>query len=242
MLKKILLSLALLCSGSVFAASVTALTADQIELLNNHSGSVNRQLQIGTVIGNTQTAANGAFNLTNGKILVGNVSGVAAAVTPSGDVTVSNAGVTAIGAGKVLESMLVAPATDNVLNVARVARLVWDPSGTASQGTVGSHASGVTIPANAIIRQVWFYTKTSLVSTGNNGTLAVQCNSANDIFSAADIDATSGVAGQIGAGVETGAAAAMLKVSTACNVAFVVAVNAFTAGKMDWFIEYSVAE
>jgi hypothetical protein len=34
----------------------------------------------------------------------------------------------------------------------------------------------------------------------------------------------------------------MLKVSTACDITFVVATNAFTAGKMDWFIEYVVAE
>jgi hypothetical protein len=37
---------------------------------------------------------------------VGNSSGVAAEVTPSGDVTMTNAGVTAIGAGKVTGAML----------------------------------------------------------------------------------------------------------------------------------------
>ena len=40
-------------------------------------------------------------NLANGKIIVGDGSGVAQAVTPSGDVTIDNAGVTAIGADKV---------------------------------------------------------------------------------------------------------------------------------------------
>ncbi len=44
--------------------------------------------------------------LASGKILVGNGSGVAAAVTPSGDVTIDNTGTTAIGAGKVLLAML----------------------------------------------------------------------------------------------------------------------------------------
>jgi hypothetical protein len=39
--------------------------------------------------------------LTSGYILVGNGSNVAAAVTVSGDITISNAGVTAIGANKV---------------------------------------------------------------------------------------------------------------------------------------------
>lgn len=126
--------------------------------------------------------------------------------------------------------------------LARQAKVTWDPSGVAGDRTVAAHASGIVIPANAIIRQVWFYTKTSLVSTGNNGTIAVSCNGANDIFSAADIDASSGVAGQIGAGVQVGTAATMLKVSTACDITFTVAVNAFTAGKMDWFIDYVIAE
>lgn len=49
-------------------------------------------------------------SLANGKIWAGNGSGVAAAVTPSGDVTMSNAGVTAIGATKVTTAMLAAAA------------------------------------------------------------------------------------------------------------------------------------
>ena len=42
-----------------------------------------------------------SFALANGKILVGDAGGAAAAVTPSGDVTIDNAGVAAIGAKKV---------------------------------------------------------------------------------------------------------------------------------------------
>lgn len=207
--------------------------------LNNKMGKVGQDVQLGTLIQNAELLAGPA--MTSGQILVGNSSNVSAAVAPAGDVTISNAGVTAIGAGKVLETMLEAPSAKG-LYVPRVARVTWDPSGVSGDRTVAAHTSGVTIPANAVIRQVWFYTKTSLVSASNNGTIAVSCNSANDIFSAADIDATTGVAGQIGSGVETGTAANMLKVSTACDVTFTVAVNAFTAGKMDWFIEYVVAE
>lgn len=44
--------------------------------------------------------------LADGKIYVGNVSGVGTAVTPSGDVTMTNAGVTVIGATKVTSAML----------------------------------------------------------------------------------------------------------------------------------------
>jgi predicted RecA/RadA family phage recombinase len=44
--------------------------------------------------------------LASGYILVGNASNVAAARAPSGDVTINNSGVTAIGNGKVTETML----------------------------------------------------------------------------------------------------------------------------------------
>ena len=48
----------------------------------------------------------GDLALADAKIIVGNAAGKAAAVTPTGDVTVTNTGVTAIGAGKVTSSML----------------------------------------------------------------------------------------------------------------------------------------
>lgn len=52
-------------------------------------------------------AAGGVSNtLLDGRILVGNAANIATGVTPSGDVTISNAGVTAIGANKVLSSMI----------------------------------------------------------------------------------------------------------------------------------------
>lgn len=44
--------------------------------------------------------------LADGKIYAGNASGIGTAVTPSGDVTMTNAGVTAIGSGKVTNAML----------------------------------------------------------------------------------------------------------------------------------------
>jgi hypothetical protein len=44
--------------------------------------------------------------LASGKIMVGNSSGVMVPVTPSGDMTITNTGVTAIGAGKVTSAMM----------------------------------------------------------------------------------------------------------------------------------------
>ncbi len=59
----------------------------------------------GTFVANP--AAGGLSNsLLNGRVFVGNASNIATGVAMSGDVTISNAGVTAIGANKVLSSML----------------------------------------------------------------------------------------------------------------------------------------
>lgn len=61
--------------------------------------------------GSTATLADGLLAVADvacadGKIIVGNASGKGAAVSMSGDVTIDNSGVTAIGAGKVTSAML----------------------------------------------------------------------------------------------------------------------------------------
>lgn len=60
------------------------------------------------VTGSIQTQLNGKLSTTlnSGQIFVGNVSNVAAAVTMSGDATISNTGVLAIGTNKVTSPML----------------------------------------------------------------------------------------------------------------------------------------
>ena len=60
------------------------------------------------------TATSGITTLDDGKIYLGNASNVATEVTPTGDVTITNAGVTAIGTSKVVNAML---ATDAVTTV-----------------------------------------------------------------------------------------------------------------------------
>jgi hypothetical protein len=99
-MKKFLLALTLLFTANSFALISTASKYK----LNNWMGGVAFDVGLGTLLQNAEGLEGPA--LANGKILVGNGSGVSVAVTPSGDVTVSNAGVTAIGAGKVLNAML----------------------------------------------------------------------------------------------------------------------------------------
>ena len=64
------------------------------------------------------TATSSITTLTDGKVYVGNASNEATQVTPTGDVTITNAGVTAIGTSKVVTAMLATNAvtTDKILD------------------------------------------------------------------------------------------------------------------------------
>lgn len=57
----------------------------------------------------------GMIALPSGKVLIGDVGGAAAAMTPSGDATITAAGVIAIGAGKVTNAMHVAASEDGTV-------------------------------------------------------------------------------------------------------------------------------
>ena len=69
------------------------------------------------------TATSSIKTLADGKIYLGNATNVATAVTPTGDVTITNAGVTAIGTGKVTNAMLAGSIdlTDKVTGVLPIA-------------------------------------------------------------------------------------------------------------------------
>lgn len=60
-------------------------------------------------------AINGITALPSGNIIVGSAGGVATDVAMSGDITISNAGVTAIGAGKVTNAMVAPAALDGTV-------------------------------------------------------------------------------------------------------------------------------
>lgn len=77
------------------------ITTAQVEKLNKFMGPVAYDVQLGTLIQNAESVTAGEIALADGKILVGNASGVGEAQTVSGDITISNAGVAAIAAGVV---------------------------------------------------------------------------------------------------------------------------------------------
>lgn len=94
-----------------------------------------------------------SITLANDKILVGNSSGIATAVTMSGDITITNTGVTAIGAGKIVNSEVNASAAIDFSKLAALTSaniLVGNGSNVAtsvamSGDTTISNAGAVTI-------------------------------------------------------------------------------------------------
>jgi hypothetical protein len=120
----------------------------------------------------------------------------------------------------------------------RIARVEYDVTGGDSGG-VGAHGLGVTLPASAIITRSFFFVKTQFVD-GGAGTVALHCEDANNIYSAADI--TGNAAGALVEGVSTGSSGNMKIVDAACEITATVATAAQTAGKLVGFIEYVVAD
>lgn len=139
-------------------------------------------------------------------------------------------------AASVSESSVVAQ--DEGLNIGRLA--IFDYDFAVDGGAISTIATGVSLPIKSIIEKCWFRIETQLVDAGS-GTLAVQCEDANNILSAAD---QTGVAsGAFLASAVTGTAANMVDdIAAACDISFVIGGAALTAGKIRGYCRYSVHE
>jgi hypothetical protein len=99
-------------SGPGSVASTIANDVITNAMINSAAAIAYSKLNLSSSIVNADVSASAAIafsklaTLTSGNILVGNGSNVAASVAMTGDVTISNAGVTAIGALKVTNAML----------------------------------------------------------------------------------------------------------------------------------------
>lgn len=186
--------------------------------------------------------ANAGGTLDSARLIVGSSGNVATGVDVTGDVTISNTGVTAIGAGKVTEAMLktLASQTAGGLNVVRLATAIYD---CATDCTVGAHSLGVALPAKALIIRSWLYTVTQMSDTGTC-TIAFSCEDANNIKTATDFGAVS--ADTLTEGASTGATSAMTKsIASACNITATTADGGScvpSTGKMMVFVEYVVLQ
>jgi len=157
----------------------------------------------------------------------------------TGDVTFSLAdpNTTAIGASKVTQAMLV-PITANGLHANRIARATFDFA--VHTGAVGTYSLDVALPAKSVIIRSWFQVVTQFVDAGS-GTVAIQCEDANNIKTATDITGSAALA--IVEGQSTGAASAFIaSIAAACNISVVLGGVDITAGKLIVFVEYVVGE
>lgn len=182
--------------------------------------------------------------LADGKIYLGNASNAATEVTLSGDVTTTNAGVTAIGNGKVLEPMLQVPTAD-ALHARRVARVTYDFS--VDGGTIGTIGSGITLPDNAIITSCWYDVSTTFTSATDAATVALNIPTDGDLQAAVAISDGGNPydAGLIACdtkGTDNDDPSTFIKTTAAREISFVIAVEDLTAGKLQLFLEYVVSD
>lgn len=93
----------------------------------------------------TLAASNGVMTLPNGQIFVGNASNVATAVAMSGDITITNAGVTAIGAGVIVNADI------NAAAAIAFSKLAALPSAQILVGSAGNVATAVAMSGDITI-------------------------------------------------------------------------------------------
>jgi hypothetical protein len=118
---------------------------------------------------------------------------------------------------------------------------VVDSSGAANT-TIAAHGLGVFIPAKAIITKVTMQIVTGFTSAGSTATIALAMETAADMFAALAVSDTKLSTGPFTAGIQDGTTAHMVQATVQREITATVAVQALTAGKMNIFIDYHIAE
>ena len=181
--------------------------------------------------------------LADGKIIVGNGSGAAAAVDLSGDATIANTGAVTVAAGAIDEAMLAVISADG-LQAKRIARATYDFS--VDGGATGDIGLGVTLPDNAIITHAWYEVLTTFTSATSDAVtiaLGIPTDDAAGIVAALAVADESAIwdAGNHET-IQDGTAAAFSEKCTAAReLTLTIGVEAATAGKLILFCEYVVS-
>jgi hypothetical protein len=110
--------------------------------------------------------------------------------------------------------------------------------GTLSLRDPNDSTQAVTLPNKAIITNVIIDVITAMTSTGNNGTIALNANSAGDLLAAVDADTLSA----IHAGIPVGTAATSVKLTAERTLQVTIATNALLSGKFIVHVEYMISE
>lgn len=202
----------------------------------------------------SRTVSSGVTDLAlaDGHILVGNSSGLAADVAVTGDISITNAGVTAIASGVIVNADVSASAAIAVtkleaantvgLGAKRVAYAVFDPSAVAGDRTIAAHALGTAIPINSFVTGFWYWVETTCTSATDAGTIAISIEGANDCVSAIAINDGSNpwdtTAQPVEGITKVETTSTWLKTTAARQITATVAVEALTAGKVHIYAEY----
>jgi hypothetical protein len=178
---------------------------------------------------------------TDGQLPVAQTGAATAYKSTSGDVTINKDGVTAIGAGKVLESMLAAASAVG-LGTVRVAHMKYD---FAVDGGVAGEiipSGSPTLPSKAIIIGGIANVTTALLAAGGaaNVSIGTHAGSAADSLKAATAKATYALNALL-ALTPVFTAASSFKMSASGQMSITVDTNNLTAGVMEVFVVYLVA-
>lgn len=178
------------CAGNI-DSSLTASRAVVTDGSKQLVSSAATATEVGYLSGVTsaiQTQIDALTTLADGKIYVGNASNVATEVTPTGDVTISNAGVTAIGTGVIVNADVNGSAAIDRSKMA---------SGTAYR--ILANTSGGVMSENADI------TASRAVASDANGQLVASATTATELGYVSGV--TSAIQTQLGTKITSGAGA-----------------------------------
>ena len=234
-----------------------AISDEEVYLLNRMNSHASKT-QLGTLIQEAEAIGAVAGALAEGTIFLGDSGGdaveldvsgegeilvgdgtTAAMVAVSGDITLASTGVTAIGAAKVLSSML-----SNTAGVRKVHRYDVGYAALNTAGTAVPLLLGTAIPDNAIILHAHYEVVTEFTGNGD-GTSNLSMGIENQVD---DLQSDQiGNAGWAQGFLDTacdGTAAERIKLSAARQLAVIWTIGgtdtALTAGAMNVFIEYVV--
>lgn len=155
----------------------------------------------------------------------------------TGDVTTSAAGVTSIGAGRILESMVQAASAIG-LGLVRFAKATYDFAVDGGAISTITFVSNATIPINAIIIGGIIDVLTP-ATTGTSGTMAIGTSAGSSTSSIKGALAAASYTGLV-ATVPVFSAATAVKMTAAGSITGTIATGTFTAGKFNIILAYLV--
>lgn len=123
-----------------------------------------------------------------------------------------------------------------------VVKATLDPSARLEQRVIATIDLGVIIPAGAIITNTMYDVTTTFTSATDAATISFGLAGSATAFKAATAISTGTTYDDVTnlvAGTPVSAATAV-KVTSSASVIAVIAIEALTAGKLDWYIEYYI--